>query len=362
MSLVRLELQNIRNISSVSLDLDKKLNLFVGSNGSGKTSLLEAVYFLGSARSFRSLQIESLINHQQSDCTVFGVVHSGARDIRIGVHRGLNGFREIKVAGHVQSKASVLAREMPVLVLGPETVDLLLSTPSTRRRFLNWGVFHMEPDFSDTWVSVNRTLKQRNELLKRQGSRTTELDIWTSRLVDLSELVHTHRELYCNRLSAVFTDISSSLSGLQEVKCEYSRGWDAKRNLKAVLEDQMDSDLHRGFTQSGLHRADLKISVAGHPVATVCSRGELKVLAWALVLSQAELFSGVTGRQLIFLVDDLVSELDEAHRRRICQFLMQREGQVLATGLDREVLKACWNKASAKVFHVERGHFTEEEN
>jgi DNA replication and repair protein RecF len=123
----------------------------------------------------------------------------------------------------------------------------------------------------------------------------------------------------------------------------------------------MDSDLKRGYTQSGFHRADLKVSVAGQSAMTVCSRGELKVLAWSLIMSQGALLTTESGQQPVFLVDDLVSELDKEHREKICQHLIKNEGQVLATGVEAEMLKECWGVASRKVFHVELGNFTEEE-
>jgi DNA replication and repair protein RecF len=267
----------------------------------------------------------------------------------------------MKISGQSEKRASELAKKLPVLVLGPETVDLLLDPPSIRRRFLNWGVFHVEPQFSDIWIAANRNLRQRNEILKRQGRTGSELDTWTMKLIELSEQIHVHRELYCQRFSAIFEEISGALTELHEIKCEYHRGWANQKDLATVYQEEMDSDLKRGYTQSGFHRADLKVSVAGQSAMTVCSRGELKVLAWSLIMSQGALLTTESGQQPVFLVDDLVSELDKEHREKICQHLIKNEGQVLATGVEAEMLKECWGVASRKVFHVELGNFTEEE-
>ena len=181
--LTRLLITNLRNIVQASLAFSPQLNLIVGKNGSGKTSLLEAIHYLATARSFRSHQITPLVTHGENETVVFGqIVGDSGREIRAGVSRSLAGKREIRIDGEPISKASELARLLPVLVLGQETVDLLLGSPQLRRKFLNWGVFHVKPTFSDEWDIANRCLKQRNKLLKG-GHPKQELKVWTDKLV-----------------------------------------------------------------------------------------------------------------------------------------------------------------------------------
>lgn len=366
MSLNRLRVQNIRNIQSADLELHEKLNIFVGNNGSGKTSLLEAIYFLSTGRSFRTQQLLPLVQRSEDHCLVFGEISAGARNSRLGVKRSLDGASEYRLDGKTVNRSAILAKELPLLVLGPETVDLLLGPPEGRRSFLNWGVFHVEHDFSTLWVTANRCLKQRNELLKKSSRNSEELEIWTERLVALSTSIHLSRQRYFAEFSAVFSEISRFLSGHEQVKCDYYAGWDIKRGLAIETSEHLDSDLRRGFSQRGYHRADVRVQIGGVNVAKICSRGELKLLAWALLISQGVLLGQrmLGDDTLVYLVDDLTAELDTEHRNKLCQLLTTHKGQVLVTGIDEKIVKASWGDTSGKVFHVERGMIaqTETEN
>jgi len=363
MSLNRLRVQNIRNIQSADLKLHEKLNIFVGDNGSGKTSLLEAIYFLSTGRSFRTQQLLPLVQRSEDHCLVFGEISAGTRNSRLGVKRSLKGVSEYRLDGKSVNRSAILAKELPLLVLGPETVDLLLGPPDGRRSFLNWGVFHVEHDFSTLWVTANRCLKQRNELLRKSSRNSKELEIWTERLVTLSTAIHQSRQRYFTAFATVFAEISRFLSGHEDVKCDYYPGWDVTRGLALETNEQLESDLRRGFSQRGFHRADVRIQIDGVNVAKICSRGELKLFAWALLISQGVLL----GQQmrgddtLVYLVDDLTAELDTEHRTKLCQLLSSYKGQVLVTGIDEKIVKASWGDTSGKVFHVERGIFTQTE-
>ena len=362
MSLERLAVGNIRNIKSTEIQLHENLNIFVGGNGSGKTSLLESVYFLGSGRSFRTSKIKPLISDSKEDCTVFGVVAHGEVQTQLGVYRNLDGRRVIKINGSRELRTSELARELPTLHLGPETVELISGPPNKRRSFLNWGVFHVEPGFADTWVDANRCLKQRNQLLRYPGLVSDELLTWTHELSVVCKKIDDYRQAYIEQFTTVFVRILGALSDLQDVKCLYHRGWERDNELGSVYEKQLELDLKRGYTHSGFHKADIKLTVGGQTVSSVCSRGELKVIAWALLLSQGCLQLSRQNRSLVYLVDDLASELDVHHRVKICELLLESKGQVLATAIDGESLRACWGRASRKVFHVEQGTFAKEEN
>ena len=362
MSLSRLTVENLRNIKHVELGMASGINLFCGNNGSGKTSLLESVYLLGSGRTFRGQKLEPLIRRDADRATVFGIVATPVRQCRIGVQRDRDGGRDFKINGDVVQRASELALALPVLQLGPDTVDLLLGAPGQRRRFLNWGLFHVEPGFLSEWENAVRGLKQRNGLLRGGGGNPAELKVWTEKLVDLAESIDLFRQRYFEKFQTVFQTLCGELTGLQRVECVYNRGWDHQRSLKEVMAQQFDADRKRGFTFSGFHRADIEIRVAGQSATQVCSRGELKLLAWALVLSQGKLSAAQRNQSPIYLVDDLCAELDEAHRQRVCKELYNSGGQILATGIDLAQLRSSWAGVSAKMFHVERGAISEMES
>jgi len=361
MSLSRLTVKNLRNIEHVELNLGSGVNLVCGVNGSGKTSLLEAVYFLGSGRTFRGQRVEPLIAREASSCTVFGIADAGRR-CRIGVQRGRDGSRDIRMNGEVVRRASELALALPVLVLGPETVDLLLGAPGPRRRFLNWGLFHVEHGFLLEWENATRGLKQRNSLLRSRNGNSRELEVWTEKLVVLAESIDESRRRYFVKLQAVFQSVCAELTGLQGVECVYTRGWDISKSLTEVMANQLEGDIKRGFTLSGFQKADIEIRVAGDNATNVCSRGELKILAWALVLSQGKLSTTQHHQPPVYLVDDLCAELDEEHRQSVCRELYNSGSQILATGIDLEQLRRSWSGVTTKMFHVKRGVFSEMES
>ncbi|MFT4796652.1 MAG: DNA replication and repair protein RecF [Candidatus Azotimanducaceae bacterium] len=361
MKLIQLQASNLRNLSNVSLDLDQGLNLFCGLNGSGKTSILESVYYLGTGRSFRGTQIDPIIQRGQSQCLVTGTVLAlDQQSVRLGVQRDEAGRRLIRIDGETCQHASDLARYLPSLLLGPSTVELLTGSPGLRRNFLNWGVFHVKPQFSELWREGTRTLKQRNAVL-REGGSPAELEVWTTRLAVIGDQIHQARQDYFDKFLPVFSDTYRSLMQLEGVKCRYRRGWSKETPLLDVFNDQLGSDRHRRFTQSGFQRADIHLTIEGSPVAQTCSRGELKLLSWAMVLAQGVVLSQKENSNAIFLVDDLAAELDERHQAAIAELLVQQGGQVLVTGTDSKRLKGLWGKVSRKLFHVEQGEIREQE-
>ncbi|MDA0789381.1 MAG: DNA replication/repair protein RecF [Proteobacteria bacterium] len=347
MSLRRLSVQHVRNIESAELVLSPGVNTVVGQNGSGKTSLLESVYFLGTGRTFRSVSVVPLINRDQEGCLVRGELSDGSV---LAVQRMKSGERRLRLRGEDVDSMARMAQALPTLVLGPETVNLVLGSPEGRRRFLNWGVFHVEHSrFQVIWERAVRSLRQRNRLLKEPHADTRELEIWSQELAGLSEQIDQLRRSYIAAFSTRFIQNCSEVANLGEVSVSYQPGWTG--DLATRLLADLAQDRKRGFTQRGFQRADVKIKVFGEDAARTCSRGELKVLAWALILTQGDLVE----TDLVYLMDDLLSELDVPHRRAICDHLRSRERQVIATGIDLDDMVSCWGDCPINVFHVEHG-------
>ncbi|XOV86212.1 MAG: DNA replication/repair protein RecF [Pseudomonadota bacterium] len=362
MTLCRLGISHIRNISNANVELSNGVNLFVGPNGSGKTSILESVYFLGSGRSFRNNSVEPLISRGEQACVVFGsIIGKQNQRVTLGVKRGRDGSREIRRNGEKVQRASLLARSLPTIVLGPDTIELLTGPPANRRQFLNWGVFHVEPSFAELWEQMTRCLRQRNELIRHPAMQRRELDGWNDQLVSLAEQIDQQRSRYFDHLSQAFGEIVTELAGLSGVSCTYYCGWDSTEGLARQLERQLEGDQQRGFTQAGPHRADIRLRIGRQAVATAGSRGELKILAWSLVLAQGRVFDSLNTGTLVYLVDDLAAELDQDHRRKVCALLENTGAQILVTGIDRSHIVDNWRDADIRVFHVEHGEFSEEE-
>ena len=385
MSLKWLEAMRFRNLSHIAIDLDPGLNMFFGDNGSGKTSVLEACYFLSSGRSFRDTGVDTVIQRGAKGCLLRGKADVGISEHYIGIVRDLGGSREIKINSELTRKSSELARLLPTLVLGPHSVDLLLGSPASRRRFLNWGLFHVKPgpisrpgatplisftDFTVKWEEANRCLRQRNLLLRQQANRPgtrnlRELDTWSDLLATHANEIDQQREQYVELYRPLFAKVALQLVGIEGVKFDYYRGWNREADLRGIYLEESGLDQKRGFTQKGFQRADVRITVSGQPAAKVCSRGELKSLVWAMMLAQGTLASEV-GRLAgkggtLYLVDDLASELDDQNRRRVCNFLLETGQQVLLTGVEEKALLSACNNKYGRLFHVKHGQVEAQE-
>lgn len=356
--LSRLDIHQLRNLQDVRLDDLAQVNLLFGANGSGKTSVLEAIHILGSGRSFRNTAPRSLVQHGAEHLTVFAVQGDGGeKQTTLGVQRTVSGELQVKLAGVPQRNLSQLAFALPVQVIDASSFDLLVGSPAVRRQFLNWGVFHVEHHFHEHWMHFQRALKQRNTLLRRDIISGYELAVWDRKVAEAGESLDALRRVYFEGLAPRFRDVLHRLvPELEQVELRYRRGWDRKVSYAEALAAARESDRERGFTQTGPHRADLRITVQGRSAAETLSRGQQKLLVIALKLAQGGLLRQVSGRQCLYLVDDLPAELDRQHLGRVCEELEALDAQVFLTSVDREDLQAVWPTAEAlKLFHVEHG-------
>lgn len=363
MTLNRLSIQNLRNIEEVNIFPSAQVNLIFGENGSGKTSLLEAVNLLALGRSFRSHKHKPLIRHHQTSFTVFGKVRTDdGSDVPIGVTRTLEGEVIFKANGMAVPSAAELASFLPVQVINSETFLLLEGSPKVRRQFIDWLVFHVEHAFFPAWKALQRCLKHRNSLLRHDRIDALELAPWDQELVFLTEKIHEFRLASFQQFQEVFDELCKEFIKVDGIKLGYYRGWDKDKNYIDVLNASLERDYRIGYTQSGSHRADLRITVNGQDAADILSRGQQKLLVCALKIAQGYVFRKITGRKPIYLVDDLPAELDEKHRALLVKWLVKMDTQVFITGVEREVLVSSWldyADIALKLFHVEHGRVIE---
>ncbi|MGI1679454.1 MAG: DNA replication/repair protein RecF [Cellvibrionaceae bacterium] len=381
MAVTRLTVANLRNLLDISLSLNSSLNIIYGENGSGKTSLLEAVYMLGMGRSFRSARAKPVINHNASQITLFGEVVSGGitktdkpqidKEIhKIGLQKTRKGETLIKVDGDNVLTAARLAEHLPVLTINANSFDLIEGPAKPRRQLLDWLAFHVEPSFLNTWKALQHCLKQRNSLLRRGRIDRLELRPWDAQLIELTAKIDAIRQETFEPFLASVQSLKDLLPD-SEVALEYKPGWNRDHSYEEVLEQSLERDLNRGYTHYGPHRSDIRITTSGHSAGDVLSRGQQKVLVCALILAQGMVFRDLTGKTSVYLVDDLASELDEVHRKSVGHWLSELNVQILITGVEKEPLLDMWPNSLAEgqktqeldkaVFHVKHGKIEKEE-
>lgn len=364
MSISRLAVQQFRNITLADLSFSPEINLIYGENGSGKTSILEAISLLGMGRSFRSHKYKTLINRDCDSLTIFSKLEEkGGVVLPLGVSRFRNGTAEYRAAGESVPSAAELAKHLPVQVIEAHTFSLLEGSPNHRRQFMDWLVFHVEPEFYPAWKAAQKCLKQRNSLLKRGSIEGFELAPWDLELIQQSEVIRACRQRCFDQLKLVFEELCSSVFPDQDAVITFYPGWERNSNYAQVLEASRSRDIASGYTHNGVHRADLRIKFGKALAIDVLSRGQQKLLVCALKVAQGILFNRLTGRRCVYLVDDLPSELDSANRGHLASWLKKIDCQVFVTGVDRDVMLDSWSEykdLDLCVFHVKHGKIEEE--
>lgn len=354
MGLLSLNIQGLRNLAAVEITPSKGFNIFFGKNGSGKTSILEAIYLLGLGKSFRHHQVQPIINYHQQQLGVYSFIEKDHNKVPLGIEKNREGKTIIRLANETVGSAAVIAELLPLQLIHPESDELISGSPKIRRQFIDWGVFHVEQQFFPLWKRWQSILKQRNAALKAQLS-SDQIMAWDQEYVSVSQQLEIFRENYINNLQPIFYSLFKNLSKFPELTLEYHRGWSKGKDLAKVLVNHLIRDKQLGYTYYGPQRTDITIKMGTRSASEVLSRGEQKLVAIALHLAQGILLKQLKGKQCIYLIDDLAAELDNIYRQKVAEMLIDLKSQVFITTIESMQLKELLNFANSSVFHVEEG-------
>jgi DNA replication and repair protein RecF len=353
MALRSVRIEQFRCIEVAEFELDPEKTLISGPNGSGKTSLLEALFVLGRGRSFRTARLETAIQHGNSALRVVGAVHDGTREMSIGVECG-RGQTRARAEGTPVETLAELSRYLPIQAIDPGVHKLIEEGPVRRRRFLDWGVFHVEHAYLMHWQRFQRALRQRNAALRRNAT-DSELDAWDREFVGAGLEVAEARGRY---LAQIRPDLESMARELleAEVTVEYSRGWPVDLDLAPLLSHRRAADRARRTTTAGPHRADLQVRVGGRSAKDTVSRGQQKLLAAGLILGQLSFHQREQNLTPLLLLDDPAAELDSDRLKRLVDAIGRVKAQIVVTALKPDFHAL---GRPGRMFHVERGRVAE---
>ena len=394
----RLQISHLRNLTQISLE-PAACNIIIGANGSGKTSLLEAIFLLSRGKSFRHHQPKRYIQHHQNNTTV----HAKLNDSRtLAIQKQADATTILRLNQTTVYNQSILTEQLPTLLIDPSTMDMLEQGSASRRQLLDWLVFHMKQGFHPQWMAYQRLLKQRNSLLKRTRHLTqvqlSELKSWDKGLSNHAALIHHYREQVFTEWQPYFAKSILQLlpSYAEQLSLSYNAGYDTSVALDVQLNERLEQDLQLGYTRIGNHRADIhvhwrsnesvndqttdhrtaasansiqtKLPTLKEQAANVLSRGEKKLLITALRLSQLPLLlndeesSDSLNDDLsskatpVVLLDDITAELDDRAIEILLSTLAQLPCQVFMTSLTDDILplvNELWSQPNT--FHVKQG-------
>lgn len=373
MPLELLKIHNGRNLKEYTLRPHPNVNIISGSNGVGKTTILESIYLLLRARTFRSNKFKNFINYDENTCTVFSKFSSyDDNELKDAFTLGISRSKELSQPTiHLNSKKiNSLSTITNLVVLGlitPESFTLLDSGPSIRRKFIDWGVFHVEPSFLSDWRAFKKILSSRNSLLSNNSknykltrslskSQRELLNCWNPQLITLNDKLNLFRSNQINNISGYFNLYLSMFSTVlaEQISLSYYKGWNKDLTFADYLEQKLDEDLLAGFTRYGTHRSELKITINKNPAKEILSRGQKKIVIICLILAQFRFLieTDITRDHNLLLLDDIDSELDSENLKILFNILATLKCQILATTTNDRRYDFLI-KSDYKLFHVE---------
>ncbi len=343
---------NFRNIERIDFSPGSGINFIFGDNGAGKSSLLEAVDFLSRGRTFRTRLSRALIREGSGGLVVSATLEDGRR---LGTRREAGEASpanrgETRLDGEDVSTQAEMAAALPVAVFHAGAQRLAQSESRHWRNTLDWGVFHVKPAFRGAWQTYSRALRQRNALL-RASSSSASLAQWGGQMAAQAATLDSNRRDYAEKLIASAGAAAAAQGVPLEIK--YVRGWPEGSDLSQVLAEAEPGDRRIGYTRQGPHRATLRLSWDGAPATERASRGQQRSIAALLMLAQIRLFTELSGRRCVVMVDDLAAEFDEHRRRWLLEGLAQTGQQVFVTAADEALKRSVAD--DVRMFHMKHG-------
>ena len=341
---------NFRRFEAFHLECHPHFNVVIGPNGAGKTSLLEAIYVLSRGKSFRTTRRNRLWRHGADAFSLRAELSDPlGRRLKLKLDADAQGLN-VRLQDEPIRVLSAISPLLPVQLLDPRETPLVAGSPRDRRRFLDWGLFHVEPRFHHHWQMYERALGQRNAALRAAASESVLIG-WEKTMVTHGEVLDQMRRAYLTELMPLMDTYREKLACTASLECRYQPGWPRERSFTESIHSHRARDRLQGFCSIGPHRADIDIRIDGIAAAHHLSRGEEKRWTYAFLLAQIAYMKHKTDREPIVLIDDPVSELDEQHWARLSELLTSLPAQQFITLIDSRYVP---RTADYGVFHVEQ--------
>lgn len=314
--------------------LSAGFNLLVGDNGAGKTSVLEAIYYLSTLKSFRTPNHNDLIAHafeQKAACAIVRAgVHQHDQEFFMALERCKDQFR-LRIGREEVPRASLFVEHLPVLALHAQSDDLVLAGPEFRRKFIDRVAFYLFADFAAEYAQFARVLKQRNAALRTGQSTQT----WDPLFIQYGERLNAQRVAALDLLKSVIPRVFTTLAPQLSVDLKFYPGHKSGLDLAEALMRSRERDQDMGQTMIGPQRADILFTLNEYSFKSSASRGQIKLFTAALVLATAQIWQAQRGKRAVLLFDDFMSEFDAHYSARLLHYLSEMGHQIVMTAVDR---------------------------
>ncbi|MFA5282922.1 MAG: DNA replication/repair protein RecF [Bacilli bacterium] len=347
-----LSLTNFRSYESASIEFGTRINVICGKNGAGKTNLVEAIHYLSLAKSFRLVEDKEMIKHGCEFAKIDSVVDDDGLQKQISIMITSSG-KSISCNGKKIQKLSDLAKLTNVIVFEPKDVLFFRDSPTTRRRFLDISIAKRSPTYLEELSRYEKTLKERNELLKSTKVDEKHLSILTSELIRAAEPIVRARTRFIKEINEILGKIFQLLSMKdEEIELIYTpfveQGDGYRNNASDAFKRSLESDLKKKTTNIGPHREDFSMTLNYHSVSISGSQGENRIAILSLILAPYFLIKESEKRPIIVL-DDVMSELDANHKEKLVAFLEKLQQVFITTTQTQKIDASFYDVMNNKI-------------
>ena len=360
MLLKSIKISMFRNINYAEIEFANRFNIFYGNNGQGKTNYLEAIFYLGTVKSFRHAKNRDMIAWDQEEATLRCSLSDNGLQHNLFATFNNHG-RQVKVDGKNVSKISNYCNILSVVAFSPDELRMVSGTPEQRRRYLDRAIFCGSPGYLNIYYDYFRALKQRNQLLKHRNY--AGIEAWTDQLASTGARLVTIRNRYVKELAELFFKYYRNISGSDEEGrlCYHANSLSeltdpvqVRNQLYSGWTEDSERERERGMTLSGPHRDDLEFILNNKPIREHGSQGQQKSFVIALKMAEIEYLERESGRMPILLLDDMTTELDSSRTKHLMNFLADRNMQVFISTTDPDTVPLT-NGLEFSCFHIENG-------
>ena len=356
MYLKSIEITNFRNINKICLDLNKNVNIFIGDNAQGKTSILESIYVLAFSKSSSGFSDDDLLMKGKLFFKLKGSLKVGNSLRKMEVLHG-NGEKKLKFNNCFVRKVSDYISNMNVIMFSPDDLDIVKKSPLCRRNFINIELCQISSDYLRVLNEYNKILKMRNEYIRKNYSKIdyNYLDIITESLIDRAIIIYNYRNDYFRDINGVIGDVFYKIAKVKGLNVVYKRSafFDSREEYVSFYKSCYLSDIERGSTMYGPHRDDFLFMLGDDDLKLYGSQGLQRIAILAFKLSEVSVFKDRCGTYPIVLLDDIFSEIDIDKRRNLLKFIKDNIQFVITTTDINNISDKLINRAS--IFTVDKG-------